>query len=48
MRKIKGVNKVHIGESGMDIKEVKVIVEGLSRQIESLITTELIEPHAYN
>ena len=31
-RRIKGVNEVHIGESSSEIKEVKAIIEGLSRQ----------------
>ena len=39
IKKIKGVNEVHIGESIAGIKEVKEMVEGLSRQIASLTTT---------
>lgn len=37
-KRIKGVNEVHIGESSSGIKEVKEMVEGLSRQITSLMT----------
>lgn len=39
---------MHVGESGPNIKEVKAIVEGLSRQIASLIVAKSIESHAYN
>ena len=48
VRKIKGVNEVHIGESGSDIKEVKAIVKGLSCQIASLTAAKSAKPHAYN
>lgn len=44
MKKIKGVNKVHVDESRLDIKEVK----GLSCQITLLTTAKSIESHAYN
>ena len=43
--RIKGVNEVHIGESNSEIKEVKAIIEGLSRQITSLSTAKSIDPY---
>lgn len=48
LQKIKGENEVHAGKLGSDIKEVKVIVEGLSYQIASLTAAKSIEPHDYN
>ena len=39
------MNEVHIGESTSEIKEVKEIIEVLSRQIASLSTAKSIEPH---
>ena len=39
------MNDVYIGESSSEIKEVKNMVEGLSRQIASLTTAKSIEPH---
>ena len=47
-RIIKGVNEVHIGESSSEIKEVKAIIEGLSRQIASLTTVKSTEPHDHD
>lgn len=47
-KKFKGVKEVHIGESGSDIKEVKAIVEGLSRQVASLTAIKSTETHTYN
>ena len=47
-RRIKGVNKVHIGESSSEIKEVKEMVEGFARQIASLSTAKSTEPHDNN
>ena len=47
-RRIKGVNEVHIGESSSEIKEVKAIIEGLSRQIASLSTAKSTEPHDHD
>ena len=44
-KRIKGVSEIHIGESSSEIKEVKVIIKGLSRQITSLTTTKSTEPH---
>lgn len=41
-------NEVHVGESRLDIKEVKAIVEGLSYQIASLMAAKSIKLHAYN
>lgn len=45
IRRIKGVNEVHIGESSSEIKEVKEIIEGLPQQIALLATTKLTEQH---
>ena len=42
------MNEVHIGESNLEIKEVKVIIEGLSRQIASLSTAKSTEPHDHD
>ena len=39
-KRIKRVNEVHIGESTSEIKEVKKMVEGLSRKIASLTTAK--------
>ncbi|KAH9658022.1 hypothetical protein KPL70_023327 [Citrus sinensis] len=47
-RRIKGVNEVHIGESSSEIKEVKAIIEGLSRQIASLSTAKSTEPYDHD
>ncbi|KAH9763009.1 hypothetical protein KPL70_001028 [Citrus sinensis] len=47
-RRIKGVNEVQIGESSSEIKEVKAIIEGLSRQIASLSTAKSTEPHDHD
>ena len=47
-KRIKGVNEVHIRESSSRIKEVKEIIEGLSRQIASLTTAKLAEPHDHD
>ena len=47
-KRIKGVKEVHIGESSSGIKEVKEIIEGLSRQIASLTTTKSTEPHDHD
>ncbi|KAK9187629.1 hypothetical protein WN944_019027 [Citrus x changshan-huyou] len=47
-KRIKGVNEVHIGESSSEIKEVKEIIEGLSRQIASLTTAKSTEPHDHD
>ncbi|KAH9697871.1 hypothetical protein KPL71_023794 [Citrus sinensis] len=47
-KRIKGVNEVHIGESSLEIKEVKAIIEGLSRQIASLSTAKSTEPHDHD
>ncbi|KAH9724538.1 hypothetical protein KPL70_007523 [Citrus sinensis] len=44
-KRIKGVNEVHIDESTSGIKEVKEMVESLSRQIASLSTVKSTEPH---
>ena len=44
-KRIKGVNEVHINESTSGIKEVKEMVESLSRQIASLSTAKSTEPH---
>ena len=44
-KRIKGVNEVHIGESSSRIKEVKEIIEGLFRQITSLMTAKSTESH---
>ena len=48
MRKIKGVNEIHVGKSRSEIKKVKEIIEGLSRKITSLMAAKSIEPQAYN
>ncbi|KAK9185186.1 hypothetical protein WN943_025540 [Citrus x changshan-huyou] len=48
IKRIKGVNEVHIGESSSEIKEVKAIIEGLSRQIASLTTAKSTEPHDHD
>ena len=42
------MNEVHIGESSSEIKEVKAIIEGLSRQIASLSTAKSIKPHDHD
>ncbi|KAH9686903.1 hypothetical protein KPL70_014565 [Citrus sinensis] len=47
-RRIKGVNEVYNGESSSEIKEVKAIIEGLSRQIASLSTAKSTEPHDHD
>ncbi|KAH9734823.1 hypothetical protein KPL71_017521 [Citrus sinensis] len=47
-KRIEGVNEVHIGESSSKIKEVKKMVEGLSRQIASLTAAKSIEPHDHD
>ena len=47
-KRIKGANEVHIGESSSEIKEVKAIIEGLSRQITSLLTVKSTEPHDHD
>ena len=48
IKRIKGMNEVHISESSSEIKEVKEMVEGLSRQIASLTTAKSIEPHDHD
>ena len=47
-RRIKRVNEVHIGESSSEIKEVKVIIEGLSRQITLLSIAKSTEPYDHD
>ena len=47
-KRIKGLNEVHIGELSSGIKEVKEIIEGLSRQIASLTTAKSTEPHDHD
>ena len=47
-RRIKGVNEVHIGESSSEIKEVKAVIEGISRQIASLSTAKSTEPRDHD
>ena len=47
-KRIKGVNEAHIGESSSGIKEVKEMVEGLSRQIASVTTAKSTEPHDHD
>ena len=47
-KRIKGVNEIHIGESTLVIKEVKAIIEGLSRQIASLSTAKSTKPHDHD
>ena len=42
------MNEVHTGESTSGIKEVKEMVEGLSRQIASLTTAKSTEPHDHD
>ena len=42
------MNEVHIGQSSSGIKEVKEMVEGLSRQIASLTTAKSTEPHDHD
>ena len=42
------MNKFHIGESSSEIKEVKTIIEGLSQQIASLMTTKSTEQHDHD
>ena len=42
------MNEVHIGESTSGIKEVKEMVEGLSRQIASLTTAKSTKPHDHD
>ena len=42
------MNEVHIGESSLEIKEVKEVVEGLSQQITSLTTAKSTEPHDHD
>ena len=42
------MNEVHIGESTSGIKEVKEIVEGLSRQIASLTAAKSTEQHDHD
>ena len=44
-KRIKGVNEVYISESSLEIKEVKEMVEGLSRKIASLTAAKSTEPH---
>ena len=48
IKKIEGVNEIHIGESTSEIKEVKKIVEGLSRQIASLTAAKSTVPHDHD
>ncbi|KAK9177533.1 hypothetical protein WN944_029556 [Citrus x changshan-huyou] len=48
IKRIKEVNEVHIGESSLEIKEVKEMVEGLSRQITSLTAAKSTEPHDHD
>ncbi|KAK9211993.1 hypothetical protein WN943_001372 [Citrus x changshan-huyou] len=47
-KRIKKVNEVRIGESSSEIKEVKAIIEGLSRQIASLSTAKSTEPQDHD
>ena len=42
------MNEIHIGESSLGIKEIKEMVEGLSRQIASLTTVKLTESHDHD
>ena len=42
------MNEVHIGESRLEIKEVKEMVEGLYRQIASLTAAKSTEPHDHD
>ena len=42
------MNAVHIDESSSEIKEVKEMVEGLSRQITSLMAAKSTEPHNHD
>lgn len=46
--KSKGVDEVHTVESKLDIKKVKAIIDGLSRQIAILTAAKSTEPHTYN
>ena len=47
-KRIKWVNEIHIGKLTSEIKEVKAIIEGLSRQITSLLTVKSTEPHDHD
>ena len=42
------MNEVYIGESSSKIKEVKEMIEGLSRQITSLTTAKSTKPHDHD
>lgn len=48
MKKIEGENEIHVGESRLEIKEVKAIVKELYHQIASLTTEKSTKSHAYN
>ena len=47
-RRIKRVNEVQIGETTLEIKEVKEMIEGLARQIASLSTAKSTELHDHD